>query len=800
MDAPLQPAHLQFLKKLKESPQKRSFASALFSPFDKYTPPYNTSSDVQNLKKRESVTSSYLSSIDMPAYKRPALKTSQTPKKSVTFAQQLEVIVECPRSYPGDSPRRTQTQPTPPVEIPKPLPALPETTAAIDVTLDTTPSDIDMELPAPLSPVTNISDDLIQASFAGSGEKVELTSLRNVAMEIEELDHPSVIEYHPESTVSSVANGLSELAPAKKLPTCEDITMIDANEMIQKDTPMVTDEVRSLSNDNASELTTIEQITKEFEIEPQNADAISSSESTSVEVNATETTEASTVADENETEILPVDKPPTVSTTEQTATSDSAATKQDSTPAPTPVVPTTDVDVTEIVHLSPPVIPPAAEIAQSPTNEGSICEVSKEPSSNSGPSVLKQPSSSESSSTNSTEATREKVPTSNQVTSTTVSSSSASTISASKSEAPVVSTVSSTTSETTILPSIIEKSVDSDNSAPSTSTHSTSQLKSATASEEMILSDSTVFTPLDAKQVSHISTEPNSQIFAIKVKGTENQTQLSQLVDLCKKNPLFKNKNVKFKIVPVKGPITKTLQEHAQRSGNVLNKAIIVQKSNCNAVQAEKAATSPKTVKIVSPANRRYNKISPVEKVTGPWECSSCLEASSKLPLKLNSYHEYRTHLHEKHNEPNNSVFCIYCGYKSLKRNQQLYHLLSKHQVQPPANIQFPKCDKCDFFALNEYNLQKHLGTHQTSGMEYVCSCREAFKSSDLLQQHMASNVCKNNRSFSCGYCNSQFGRVVNLKAHMRICMKERAKVTTVSAPVIEAIRPSENEPEMILP
>lgn len=282
-----------------------------------------------------------------------------------------------------------------------------------------------------------------------------------------------------------------------------------------------------------------------------------------------------------------------------------------------------------------------------------------------------------------------------------------------------------------------------------------------------ILSDSTVFTPINNKNITDLSPNVNSQIFALRVKGTENPDQLSKLVDLCKKNPLFKDKNVKFKIVPVKGPIQNTLKDQTRLSGNMLNKAIIVKKKIENPKVESKKIISETVTK-------KKEKTPSIENVIGPWDCRICGEPDK--PSKFNSYFDYRSHLHDIHKEANNPIYCMYCGHKALKRNMQLYHLFTKHNVKPPAHVNFPKCDKCQFFALNDYYLQKHIASHESSKMEYVCSCKAAFKSSDLLQKHMVSNDCKNLKSFTCGYCRSIFDRFVNLKAHMRMCMKEKSK------------------------
>lgn len=271
--------------------------------------------------------------------------------------------------------------------------------------------------------------------------------------------------------------------------------------------------------------------------------------------------------------------------------------------------------------------------------------------------------------------------------------------------------------------------------------------------------------------VADISTDSNTQqIFAaVKAKGNENPAQLSKLVeDLCKKSPLLKNKNVRFKIVPVKGPIPDILKDQARTNSSLLNKAIIVKKTEI--VQKPESVKEPEN----RPVKKPEMKPPPLDNLTGPWECKSC--GIGDNPLKFDSYFDYRTHLHNVHSEPNNPVHCMYCGYKSLKRNMQLYHLFTKHNVEPPSNFKFPKCDKCEFYALNEYYLQKHLACHPSGGMEYVCSCKVAFKTSEALQKHITSGDCKNSKSFTCGYCRCMFDRFVNLKAHMRVCMKERSK------------------------
>ncbi len=355
-------------------------------------------------------------------------------------------------------------------------------------------------------------------------------------------------------------------------------------------------------------------------------------------------------------------------------------------------------------------------------------------------------------------------------------------VSLEKSNAIPMAPASAPHNETSILPDRMEEIVENDDtivdnvsrdsevaenaveSSNGETGHQDTSEQAPSSSMDTLLSDSTVFTPVDQNNVRDIVVNPNSQIFALKVKGTEDPAQLSKLVDLCKKNPLFKNKNVKFKIVPVRGAIPNALKDPTKLGGNVLSKAIIVKRS-----ESEKAAEAQKA----TPPPKKTETVSNIENVTGPWECGRC-ENSGK-PLRFHSYFEFRTHLQNVHKEANNPIFCIYCGYKALKRNMQLYHLFSKHNIPPPANIKFPKCDQCDFHALNEFYLQKHAAVHLSGAQEFVCSCKMAFKTSELLQKHMVSNDCKN-KNFTCGYCRTIFDRFVNLKAHMRVCMKERSK------------------------
>lgn len=220
------------------------------------------------------------------------------------------------------------------------------------------------------------------------------------------------------------------------------------------------------------------------------------------------------------------------------------------------------------------------------------------------------------------------------------------------------------------------------------------------------------------------------------------------------------NKNIKLKIQS--GPLP---------SGTGSNQSVFVDKDK-----------GQKTVQyvVVKPDSDFVKKAMKAEAVmgaenrTGPWFCVTC--ASEAEPLNFDTYYNYRRHLQDVHNERIDARICEHCGYKASKRNLHLYHLYTRHNIPPPRNINFPKCDQCSYIALSESLLIKHRVNH--TGMatsEYVCRlCNAAFKSNGALMGHMQTNLHQVDhaakKDYKCNYCEKVFHRNINLKAHVRTC------------------------------
>lgn len=140
------------------------------------------------------------------------------------------------------------------------------------------------------------------------------------------------------------------------------------------------------------------------------------------------------------------------------------------------------------------------------------------------------------------------------------------------------------------------------------------------------------------------------------------------------------------------------------------------------------------------------HKIKPdIMNVKGPWSCNLC--GTDAIPLKLDSYFMFRRHLVEKHNEKEDTRVCEHCGHFSVRKSLQIHHMYTKHNIQPPAEFKFPKCDHCGFIATTEVHLKRHktmdkCGTkHQIVAkpdVNYTCSeCSRTFRSSLMLKGHL---------------------------------------------------------------
>lgn len=207
----------------------------------------------------------------------------------------------------------------------------------------------------------------------------------------------------------------------------------------------------------------------------------------------------------------------------------------------------------------------------------------------------------------------------------------------------------------------------------------------------------------------------------------------------------------------------------------------IIQKDGSPAVSVEKQGGpgdgKPKVSYMVVKADPSLkNKIRQMDETkqrtgvfnrTGPWLCSTC---DPEKPINFDTYYNYRMHLREVHNEKVDMRICEHCGHQASKRNLLLYHLYKVHNIPPPANCNFPKCEQCNHIALSEVLLAKHRNIH-TITTEFQCSmCHISFKSQAGLQSHLESSQRCNPRkkSFRCPVCSKDFALQLNLKNHVR--------------------------------
>ncbi|XP_054285431.1 centrosome-associated zinc finger protein CP190-like [Macrosteles quadrilineatus] len=304
---------------------------------------------------------------------------------------------------------------------------------------------------------------------------------------------------------------------------------------------------------------------------------------------------------------------------------------------------------------------------------------------------------------------------------------------------PISSSQTTTTSLTT-------------NTSPTTSTTPASPPTSTPSVIQKISS------PASASTAAAVSTPATPQ----SLGGAYNHANIINTV--LKKFPdLMKNKNIKLKIQGSSPVGFSSSTNSLDKDGKSKKKVqYLVLKSDLNNLKKE----------VKEPSNGAEN-------TTGPWSCITC--ATEDGPLKFETYYNYRRHLQEIHNERIDARICEYCGHKASKRNLHLYHLYTKHNIAPPRNIHFPKCDQCNYIALSESLLIKHRSNH--TGMitkEFICRlCNAAFKSHGALMGHMQTNLHQTDQAakkdYECEYCGKIFNRNINLKAHIRSSHQEES-------------------------
>lgn len=219
------------------------------------------------------------------------------------------------------------------------------------------------------------------------------------------------------------------------------------------------------------------------------------------------------------------------------------------------------------------------------------------------------------------------------------------------------------------------------------------------------------------------------------VKETSGSVHHAKIIsEVLKKYPhlVKKNKNLKLKISPKSSPETKQPEPKIQ---NVVQpqKPLIVAKPRVRTIDS-------KTMHALI-AKGALN-------TTGPWLCLRC--GVSGRPISIPSYKSFRRHLINVHHEKVDPRLCEFCGFKSAKRLQQIYHLFTEHKVKPPGELVFPKCSECSHIAMDKNCLASHIEE------EHSVKIKKEI-------QH-------------CIYCNKVFAKEIALYAHMRSSHKERAR------------------------
>ncbi|KAK4295741.1 hypothetical protein Pmani_031715 [Petrolisthes manimaculis] len=171
-----------------------------------------------------------------------------------------------------------------------------------------------------------------------------------------------------------------------------------------------------------------------------------------------------------------------------------------------------------------------------------------------------------------------------------------------------------------------------------------------------------------------------------------------------------------------------------------------------------------------------------------PFACYTCF---LNEPLEFNDYFSYQQHMQDIHSNTETRV-CNICGFRPKKKLELAYHQYSEHN-KVPRNFSFPKCDLCDFVAMNDASLLKHRSQHANAD-SYTCSvCGVTFCSFGALQGHMQTKLCqsKPTTSYKCPHCPLTFARSYNLKAH---CKSSHRSIQT-SVQVIPGVS-KENKPK----
>lgn len=95
---------------------------------------------------------------------------------------------------------------------------------------------------------------------------------------------------------------------------------------------------------------------------------------------------------------------------------------------------------------------------------------------------------------------------------------------------------------------------------------------------------------------------------------------------------------------------------------------------------AAKPATTPQQPKKIDSRTMHALIAKGAENMTGPWLCLEC--GVDGRPISIPAYKSFRRHLINVHRQKIDPRLCEHCGFRSIKRNDLHYHILTKHQIK----------------------------------------------------------------------------------------------------------------------
>lgn len=262
-------------------------------------------------------------------------------------------------------------------------------------------------------------------------------------------------------------------------------------------------------------------------------------------------------------------------------------------------------------------------------------------------------------------------------------------------------------------------------------------------------------------------------------KGGDNVDHAKIISEVLKKYPhlVKNNKNIKLKITQkgqqhtITAPLRSSSSSGPSSSSTPKASSLPIQKAITRPTVAERRIPAPsnvvpKTSPAAQPAvskpntvvNETVNPSGPkkidsrtmhaliakgAENVTGPWLCLKC--GVNGRPISIPSYKGFRRHLINVHKLKIDPKLCEHCGWRSTTKEELHHHILVVHNINPPPDMKFPKCNECNFVGID----QKHMKTHKVekhptkvnrANAQHCIYCNKTFTDETRLYDHMRSN------------------------------------------------------------